>query len=1361
MDSLKLILDQEIKTISEDKFGHKDYSNTLAQMINNLSGSYSIGLLGPWGVGKSTVKEMYCQSLKNDRKNEEIKTITFNAWKYGGDDLKRALIMHVVDTLSGGNAKEIEAFIEQLDNSVEVNEDEPKTTKDILKEVTIYIIQFFRLGLPILLFILAFTLLNHFFGELATGMSFIFSAVLGILIRSWNNDDNKISLFNERKVIKPPVTKSSQYEEILQVYLAKYLKGNHKKYKKIVIFVDDLDRLSPSEMVGGIDAIRVFLEMSFDKKIVGEKFEGFVFVVSCDEEKVAKAILPRTRVYDGEADLPGSLNNIQDAKDFLDRIFQFRLEIASIPKDDLRTYVHGLMEVNENAVEAISKSGESMRSVIYRLIHTDVNNPRNAKQLINAFLQSLWIAQKREKRNNEMIGSIEDGYITNKLEILAMFSAIRINYSFFYQLLIIEPRLMHSFYDKFVHSNQIKIRENEYNELSDNERELLKQMTHYKDEGYTLTKKFLPLRNYLSANKDIVLPDNIRPFILLNQEQIEKEVGNYTTLLNALKSADSYTTLRELGEPVDIQLLRNSSIAAISSLLESTFITSATEIEKANASDVISNLLKRLEVRGDHSKLTSFLAFNYSTNQTCRVVVQVENLLSNIEVFDKVDLKRIGQTLMVDYIGEEPKFRVRNADSNPERLNKRFNFVISKFFDIAHAIETGSYSEMFKTQLYKLVTLIPKSSSYASITVDGEMLVREGEVLWDTSFIYDLVELLKNRITTKRLGISKPLSDKLLLIIDKPEKPRKDIEGLIKITPVVYSSQIKRLLSPIHNFVVSNLSEYSTTELRTLTDICIEKIHSHYETADDKSLATKAMASKEYLYTLKTVIKDKEIGNDGFIELVVNNEISKREFVEDELVDIISFLIPKHKKALNDNILKDWPTAIYSFNAKATSAVRTCIYGNLDSLDESILKLITDNMIAYPRNNVYFNDQRRVDFAWDWFNSVPNHMLDISSVSQVFAEFMTYMNPTAHTNYSNTMPNVNKYIEVAIKLFASRDELLSYGLIQSRLMTALSTLRTHSPQMYITLFKEFDGKWKPVASDSGKYTPTTLMTEAQTGARSVSSEIDRTRFIESALSIKGIDSTSEQKRGELLEVLLPMLNSHLEKVHHVVLNAKPVPALDQSKLVDTLSAVNFAEISDKEKLIEILNAITNSYNQSEEIAFIQNAKIKLKEDFVEFIVDEIALIGSTLVALLKKSNEQECSESVMILALNRAIANLDDDKYDFEIKELITCIPDAVKYAAELEYIDFLTKVTNFFSSRPIKDSDVPEETRLNVLQVLKSSNNKLVIGNLLDFVESTGLEKYEGLSGFESYYESFGANVTRMYKKKFRDTRSNRDDVY
>lgn len=134
------ILDREIQSVSQDEFGHRHFAAMLRGLIESEKNEppFSVGLLGVWGSGKSSIKSMYLKELDHDTgtnggqpRSRRIVPITFNAWRFGGEDIKRALLRHVYVQLGGDKDKLDDALF----RSIQQSSQETKDTWDFWKEV--------------------------------------------------------------------------------------------------------------------------------------------------------------------------------------------------------------------------------------------------------------------------------------------------------------------------------------------------------------------------------------------------------------------------------------------------------------------------------------------------------------------------------------------------------------------------------------------------------------------------------------------------------------------------------------------------------------------------------------------------------------------------------------------------------------------------------------------------------------------------------------------------------------------------------------------------------------------------------------------------------------------------------------------------------------------------------------------------------------------------------------------------------------------------------------------------------------------------------------------------------------------------
>src|ERR1700733_14579204 len=95
------------KVAEEDKFDHKDFAEVLGHIIrdNTLEKDntpFNVGIFGKWGVGKSTVINLFksiVETWKKDRISKQYKFIEFKVWKFSADALKKKFIFTIARAL--------------------------------------------------------------------------------------------------------------------------------------------------------------------------------------------------------------------------------------------------------------------------------------------------------------------------------------------------------------------------------------------------------------------------------------------------------------------------------------------------------------------------------------------------------------------------------------------------------------------------------------------------------------------------------------------------------------------------------------------------------------------------------------------------------------------------------------------------------------------------------------------------------------------------------------------------------------------------------------------------------------------------------------------------------------------------------------------------------------------------------------------------------------------------------------------------------------------------------------------------------------------------------------------------------------
>ncbi|MBZ7927077.1 KAP family NTPase (plasmid) [Ensifer adhaerens] len=591
------VLDKEVSDLSKDAFGHHHFANALRSLIEGSHRPpFSIGLLGTWGTGKSTIKELYLSSLASDstgptgkKRANRFRPIIFNAWRYGGDeDIKRALLRHVFLQLGGDDVELRRRLYQQVTDSAQTS----RGFGEWLKEAVLQNIASAGLFLLLLVGSIGVIWTASYGLGLSDqwGLSVVLSvaAIVAAFLGKYVVDIRLKSptLFNNQTVISFPTTSAEEYERLLVDQIKKFRAGREgRSCERLVIFVDDLDRLSAAEMVSGLDAVRTFLELPLGD---GSENFGIIFVISCDEDRVADALSRgRGRI---NPDLPGSVFTRSDARRYLDRLFQFRLEIPPFPKLDMRQFAEKKLREMGDIAASIEEGHVTLQDVVERLIHVGVQSPRNAIQLLNAFTQTWWIAIQRERSGigSSAPGVLYDGAVSKHPVALAALCVLRVDFPDFYSELQRHPELIQDF-------TRVVFRGVPFNTLSANSQHALKEflVVQGNEIGHDVRVEHRNLRQYLSSLLDLRWPRSLQPLLLLAQDAISRKYGDRAAELHdAFVSGDTRGVLEIFGHHLDNAVLDRDDVRLLEDLAEG--LPDDTQTRRVSAARVLAAIAHRI-----------------------------------------------------------------------------------------------------------------------------------------------------------------------------------------------------------------------------------------------------------------------------------------------------------------------------------------------------------------------------------------------------------------------------------------------------------------------------------------------------------------------------------------------------------------------------------------------------------------------------------------------------------------------------------------------------------------------------------------------------------------------------------------------
>lgn len=307
--------DKPVDNISEDVFGVEQYISGLSEFILECNTPMTIAIQGDWGSGKTSMMNMIRENL-----GEKIVDTWFNTWQYSQFNMSDELAV---------------SFLSRLIADLETE----NTTGNSKVQKTLKILSGFMKTASIIA-------ADRFIGGKAG------EAV-----------EKGLGAVEEEETDVPKAI--CELREQFRTAVENKIKASGKD--RLVIFIDDLDRLQPGKAVEMLEVLKLFLDC-----------EKCVFVLAIDYAVVSQGIKQKY----------GELIGEEKGKSFFDKIIQvpFKMPVAQY---NVRNYVETSMKSL-----GIEVSGYEIESYV-KLIRKSVGcNPRAMKRLFNAFLLLTKIAKK-------------------------------------------------------------------------------------------------------------------------------------------------------------------------------------------------------------------------------------------------------------------------------------------------------------------------------------------------------------------------------------------------------------------------------------------------------------------------------------------------------------------------------------------------------------------------------------------------------------------------------------------------------------------------------------------------------------------------------------------------------------------------------------------------------------------------------------------------------------------------------------------------------------------------------------------------------------------------------------------------------
>lgn len=334
MEQRRGLKDLPIDSIDSEKLDVGEYAKALTEFIVECDTPMTIAIQGDWGSGKTSlmflIKQVIDERNKNERK--KIKIIEFNTWQYSqfgqADELTFALMSHFLDSLYDEKEKE------RRKTNIGKTHNALKYLKIVARA--------------------ALVAGASFGGQADTMKEFLGS------LETQKEEQEKYRNISPSEVIR---SLRNEMEKNVQAII------DSSDAEKILVLIDDLDRLVPLKAVELLESLKLFLDV-----------KNCVFVLACDYGVVVQGLKEK---FKSDKEIRG--------KSFFDKIIQvpFNMPVGLYNADK---YIQSLLESI-----GCEDSDEKERKLYKELIRFSVGfNPRNLKRLFNSLLLLMKVSERKK-----------------------------------------------------------------------------------------------------------------------------------------------------------------------------------------------------------------------------------------------------------------------------------------------------------------------------------------------------------------------------------------------------------------------------------------------------------------------------------------------------------------------------------------------------------------------------------------------------------------------------------------------------------------------------------------------------------------------------------------------------------------------------------------------------------------------------------------------------------------------------------------------------------------------------------------------------------------------------------------------------
>ena len=312
--------------------GFEDYADALAEIIQKSAPQFAVGIFGGWGSGKTTLM----QAIEARLDPEITIPVRFSAWRY---EKEPNLLIPLLDVIR-------EALIAWAASDRPGREAARKTALTIGRVITSLVAAVsFKLGVP-------------------GGAELTIKGL-----------DALAQVDKEEKAIAEEERPRSAYHAGFSALTLAFRRfAGQDPGRRIVVFIDDLDRCLPQGALEVLESMKLFFDV-----------EGFVFVVGLDRAVIEWSVDAKYQAQAGTAPPTGSTAFRVRGADYIKKIFQIPFQLRPVAVAQVDQFLDAMIRENQVAEAQRKDLAEVLRAHLPYLVTDSGLNPREVKRYINSY----------------------------------------------------------------------------------------------------------------------------------------------------------------------------------------------------------------------------------------------------------------------------------------------------------------------------------------------------------------------------------------------------------------------------------------------------------------------------------------------------------------------------------------------------------------------------------------------------------------------------------------------------------------------------------------------------------------------------------------------------------------------------------------------------------------------------------------------------------------------------------------------------------------------------------------------------------------------------------------------------------------